>query len=118
MRQVLYAGLTPPSLTHHGFLVLIRLDASYEEWIALAQSLHEGLQGLLELGGEGGSPLPRLRAHVEVLAEESLQELVLRHVHQLEQISAERVPVLLEEGPRVVEHHSGEVVESERGVDV
>ena len=44
MRQVLYAGLTPPSLTHHGFLVLIRLDASYEEWIALAQSLHEGLQ--------------------------------------------------------------------------
>ena len=118
MRQVLYAGLTPPSLTHHGFLVLIRLDASYEEWIALAQSLHEGLQGLLELGGEGGSPLPRLRAHVEVLAEESLQELVLRHVHQLEKISAERVPILLEEGSRVVEHHSGEVVESERGVDV
>ena len=60
MRQVLYAGLTPPSLTHHGFLVLIRLDASYEEWIALAQSLHEGLQRLLELGGEGGSPLPCL----------------------------------------------------------
>ena len=29
------------SLTHHGLLVLIWLDASYEEWIALAQSLHE-----------------------------------------------------------------------------
>ena len=106
------------TITHHRLLVFIWFDASDEERIALAQSLHQRLQGLLELRGEGGGALPRLRAHVEVLAEEVLQELVLGHVDELQQVRAERVAVLLEEVARVVENHAGEVVEPEGGVDV
>ena len=106
------------TITHHRLLVFIWFDASDEERIALAQSLHQRLQGLLELRGEGGGALPCLRAHVEVLAEEVLQELVLGHVDELQQVRAERVAVLLEEVARVVENHAGEVVEPEGGVDV
>ena len=35
--------------THHGFLVFIGFDTSDKEWFALAEGVHEGLQGLLEL---------------------------------------------------------------------
>ena len=106
------------SITHHWLLVFIWFDASDEERIALTQSLHQRLQGLLELRGEGGGALPRLRAHVEILAEEVLQELVLGHVYELQQVRAERVAVLLEEVAGVVEDHAGEVVEPEGCVDV
>ena len=124
--------------SYHGFLEFIGLDASDEKWIALAQGLHQGLQRLLELRGQGGRPgnnvsqkidfveennlillpLPGLGPHLEVLAEQVLEELVLGHVDQLEEVGAEGVSVLLEEVPRVVEHHPGEVVEAEGCVDV
>ncbi len=34
---------------YHRFLILVGFDTSDKEGIALAQSVHEGLQGLLEL---------------------------------------------------------------------
>ena len=104
--------------THHRLLEFVRFDASNKVRIALPQGFHQRLQGLLELRGQRGRPLPRLRPHVDVLLEDLLEELVLGDVDQLEQVRAERVPVLLQEPPRVVEHDPGEVVEAERGVDV
>ena len=44
-----------------------------------------------------------------------MEELILRDVNQLEEISAKSVPVLLEEAPGVVEDHSCEVVDPEGG---
>ena len=105
-------------LTHHGFFVFIRFDASDKERITLAQCLHQRLQGLFKLRRQGWCSLPRLRAHVEVLTEQGLQELVLRDVDQLQQVRTEGVPVLLQEVPGVVEDDPREVVEPKGGVDV
>ena len=105
-------------LTHHGFFVFIGFDASDEEGITLAQCLHQRLQGLFKLRGQSWCSFPCLRPHVEILTEQSLQELVLRDVNQLQQVGAEGVPVLLQEVPGVVEDDPCEVVESEGSVDV
>ena len=37
---------------------------------------------------------------------------------KLEQVGRESVPVFLQESSGIVEHHSSEVVEPERGVDI
>jgi hypothetical protein len=40
---------TKERAAYHWFLILVGFDTSDKEGIALAQSVHEGLQGLLEL---------------------------------------------------------------------
>ena len=47
-----------------------------------------------------------------------MQELVLGDVDELEEVGGEGVPVLLEEGPRVVEDDTSKMVEPEASVDV
>lgn len=103
---------------HHRFLVFVGLDAPDEEGLAVGQGAHQRVQTLLELGGERRGALPRLRPHANIVCEDLLQEFVVGDGDQLEEVSAERIAVLLQEASSVVEHDSGEVVEAEAGVDV
>ena len=104
--------------SHQRLLELVGLDASDEEGVALAEGGHQRLEALLELRAQRGRALPRLGAHAQVGGEDLLQEAVLGHVDQLQEVGGEGVPVLVEEAARVVEDDAGKVVEAEGGVDV
>ena len=79
------------SVEHHWLLELVRLDASDEEGIALTEGGHQHLKTPLELRGQSGSPLPGLGTHGKIAGEDLLEELVLGHVDQLQQVPAESV---------------------------
>ncbi|KAJ8877048.1 hypothetical protein PR048_021500 [Dryococelus australis] len=74
---------------YHWLFVLIWLDTSDEKWLTTTESLHKGVQRLLELSGKRGSSFSCLRAHSNVVCEERLKELVAGNVDQLKQICTE-----------------------------
>ena len=52
------------------------------------------------------------------IAAQILEKLILGHVNKLEQIGAESVAILLKKISCIIEHNSGKMIETKRGVDV
>ena len=98
---------------HHWFFELVGFDAADEEGRTSVERAHERVERALELSAERWRSLARLHAALHVRAEELCEEGVAGRVHELHEVGAERVAVLLEEAAHRVLDVAGEVDESE-----